>query len=867
MIFFASLFITYMPFPQISFATLKESHHMVEAQQVQLLKSQANTVHHEELSFSLTTTNIAGVSITRSTPIIRGTVVEGADSIVSDQKKNHPFASTSWTIPDAEFVLTPAEALEKAVNATPNATLKNPYVEKIAGLYEKIWLNHFDELRPTYKCRPPTLTLSELQDIYVDAENGEILKIEDSAFFMNPQANLYSFSPNPEKLELKDLSKVTLKDISNVAENSSLTGEFVSVRSCCQYFTCPEKDECNERTKKCVAPGHPNARQHRELISLPSDSLGLDPLMALPKTITVNSVRCTYIPQARASLKGSDDGILGFYEKPIDEPGYASEMDKFSEVQAYYSVSTFFKHIRSLLNNDKWCLRAEAMSCNADGTAVKDAAGNAINPYKVFVNQVVPDMKVHERNGTDPQSFIAQLRAGKGAPDNPVVLNNFTRMGNAAFIPALETLKSSTPRADELLSDLIKPYDHNVFFQGDRDFAYDGDVVFHEFMHAVTTSLVGKLNAMGLNSWGIHSEPGSLNEGWSDYFAAAFTNRSTIGGYAAIKDGFGEASLRNIKNNFRCPENIIGEIHNDGQVWAGALWEIREAVLARKGKEAAIEFDRAVLISLAQAKTTEDFKAQSQKLLTNIEKRPSLGTAIAALADDILQKRGVKDCFRAYRLSAVNDKNQVLLRPKNLLFIPSKLQIGLLNYAPASSQLEIAIPAGARSALLSWRQYLGSNGALMGALATPENMKNMLPLEGLFSFGKPIDWKFRKKMAIPMLEGEQMSEVPHKAYFENGSWYLKIDLQPSCESKNIFLSFLSSDFKYVLENITVNFDVDPTLDHGRCQLNGNLSYAGTKAELDEKGASCTTTSPHALLYYTVVLLVLGFRMNRKKYSE
>ena len=76
------------------------------------------------------------------------------------------------------------------------------------------------------------------------------------------------------------------------------------------------------------------------------------------------------------------------------------------------------------------------------------------------------------------------------------------RIGNAAFVPALSMLKTTKPRADEILSDLIKNYDHNVFFQGDRDFAYDGDVVFHEFMHAVTASLINKLNAMGINAWG-----------------------------------------------------------------------------------------------------------------------------------------------------------------------------------------------------------------------------------------------------------------------------------------------------------------------------------------------------------------------------
>lgn len=824
---------------------------------VQPPKTTFSYQHEDEISFKKTTTNIAGQSITRSTPIFRGTIVEGADNVSDDQESSKILFLSDFPKVRGSFIISPAEALEEAINVYKNSTLKNPFVEKIDGFYEKIWLNHFDELRPVFKCRPPTLSIYNLKDIYIDAQTKEILKIEDSAMFIEAKANLFVYSPDSENINYNDLKQVTLKDLNNPQENALLSGDFVSVRSCCQYFVCPEKGECNEKTRRCVAPGYPNARSHREIIQLPTDTLGLDPLMALPKVINVNTVRCTYIPQARTSMKGAPDSALGFYERPIDEPGYASEMDAFSEVQAYYSISSFFKHIRSLLQDDTWCLRSSAMSCNKDGTPVRDASGNALNPYKVFVNQVVPDIKSEKKDSTDTDAdgLVDQLMKGKGGHDNPVVLNKFTRMGNAAFIPALNMMRTTTPRADEILNDLIKPFDHNVFFQGDRDFAYDGDVVFHEFMHAVTTSLVNKLNAMGLNSWGIHSEPGSLNEAWSDYFAAAFTNRSTIGGYAAIKDGYGEASLRNIKNDLRCPENMIGEIHNDGLTWSGALWEIREAVQAFSGQENAIEFDRAVLSSLAQAKTSEDFKTQSEKLLRNIEKRPTLGSKIRALANDILIKRGVKDCRRAFKLSSVDAQNQVTTTEKNLLFVPSKIQIGLKNYAPASSQLEIAIPAGAQSLTLSWRQYLGSNGALMGAPATPESTKNMVPLFAMASFDTPIEWKFKNATATATRAGQEITTEPFKAFFENGLWHLKMDLLPTCEPRTVFVSLLSTDFKYVLENINVNFQVDPALDLGGCKVNGHYFYIKDANAALKESNGCSSTSSTPIIALLILFLI------------
>lgn len=894
----------------------------------QLINETASANTTDELTFTTTTTSIAGQRITRSIPVLKGIQVEGADGVLDEthtranfavtdfsasegafllappeafgaaqpfaqkqtlQSPAHEagakgifaqsppkahFAYTDFPAPNADFLLTPPEALEEALRIAPNSTMQNPYVERIEGSYEKIWLMHFDELRPAYKTRLPQLSIYDLKDIYVDAENGEVLKVEDSAMFFDADAHLYVYSPNAQKLELRDLKQVKLIDLNKVEENGQLSGDFVSVRSCCQQFVCPEKDECNDKTKRCVLPGHPKARQNREIIELPTDSLGLNPMMTLPEKITVNTVRCTYVPQARASMKGSRNGNLGFYEKPLDEPGPASEMDQFSEVQAYFSVSNFFRHMRTLLNDPSWCLRSTAMSCNKDGTPVKDDDGNVKNPYKVFVNQVIPDMKLQNKNGSDPESFVMQLMAGKGTSANPVVLNSFTRNGNAAFIPALNTMRENAPRADEILSDLIKPYDHNVFFQGVRDFAYDGDVVFHEFMHAITTSLVNKLNTNGINKWGIHSDPGSLNEGWSDYFSAAFTNRSTIGGYAAVKDAYGEASLRNIKNNLSCPENVIGEIHNDGQVWSGALWEIREAVAAKMGDKGALDFDRAVLASLAQAKQTEDFKTQSAKLLNNINNRPSLGPEIATLADGVLTKRGVKDCFRAYRLSSVDANNQVKTQAKNLLFVPSKLQIKLENYAPASSQLEIGVPAGAKSITLSWRQFLGANGALLGQEARPDKTQNIIPLGAVVSSGYPIEWSFRRAkdqegnvkktgpiFAIPHQNGNEITDAPTQASFQNEAWHLKTDMSANpCGQKTIFVSLLSNDFKYVLEDIKVNFEMDPNFTNADCQFLGATAAAPGL----QKPVSCSSASPLFSCFSLFLLLGLRRLGSRKK---
>lgn len=804
------------------------------------------------LDFKTSSVNINGQLVTRTLPVIDGILVEGADGIFMPGSAPS-FNFSYFDLPNAQFKLNAAEALEKALFYSANSTLNNPYVEKINGSFEKLWLVHFGELRPAYKTRPPTLSIIDLQDIYIDAENGEILKIEPSAQFFEAPSSLYIYSPAPEKLEIADLKTVMLPNLVSIKENDFLRGQYIDVRNCCHHFTCPEEGPCDDNTKRCALESHPNAQQSFELFPLPTNSLGLDPLMTLPQTVSVNAVRCTYLPFAKASYQGSNNGILGFFEIPIDEPtGIASEMDRFSEIQAYNSVMTFFNHIRFLLNDPTWCLRKEAMSCQSDGKPVVDEKGVPTNPYRVFVNQMIPDMQMNSRYGSDPNSFIAQILSGRGTPENPIELKKFARMGNAAFVPAASTLKVTTPRADEILSDLIKPYDHNVFFQGDRDFAYDGDVVFHEFMHAVTTSMIGKLNTFGVNQWGIHSEPGSLNEGWSDYFAAAFSNRPAIGSYAAIRGGYGEASMRNIDNNLCCPQDVMGEIHNDGLVWSGALWEIRQAVKKILGQNGALEFDRAVLTALAQAKTTEDFKSQSQKLLKSVRDRPLLGQNVAQIAQDVLMKRGIANCFRAYQLSSVDNRNGIQIHPKKTLMVQSKNMIGLKNYAPSSSQLAIAIPAGAKSLTVSWRQYLGGTGALLGTEMTPDKASNIIPLSVIGSFDEPIKWQFSKATAKPTRSDGLISAQPQQAVFKNGRWqfFQNIELNP-CEQRNLYLSVLSNDFKFILEDINVSFDIDKSFAKSDC--NFTMHQPGV-IPAEKINLGCSSSGPESLAMLVILAL-------------
>ncbi len=780
--------------------------------------NQKNTVNNQE--------------IIRSIPIINNIPTEGIDSVFINNQQTPLFLSQQNFNVSNEFIISAAEALEVAIKISPHSLIHDPYVEKISdAIYEKVWLMHFGELKAAYKVRLPTLSVIDLQDVYVNAQNAEILKIEPTVHLVSAVADVFVYSPSNQHIDFNELKRVTLENLIDIKEDSFLNAEYISVKNCCHYYTCPSDKNCAENEKKCALKSHKNARQRREIIELSTDSMGLNKNIAVAPSIFIDTLRCTYLPFAKSSIK---DNKIGFFDVPIDEEGPASEMDKFSEIQAYFSANSFFQHIRFLLSNNSWCLREHAMSC--------DSQGRAQTPYKIFVNQMIPDL--YGQN-----DLISQIAQSKGTKENPVILNDLVRMGNAAFVPALSTLKKNTPKSDEILSDLIQNFDHNVFFQGNKDFAYDGDVVFHEFMHAVTASLVGKLNSLGIDQWGINSEPGSLNEGWSDYFAASFSKDSSLGEYASLKDGYGEVGLRNINNSFSCPNSIIGEIHNDSQIWSGALWEIRQAIVKNFSEEKAVSFDKAVLASLALSKNTEDFKTQSQKLLSTVEKD------VFDITQEILTKRGVINCFRAVTVSKLDNKNTPQISTKKILFIPSKNNIGLKNYAPASLQLKIEIPAGAVGVDISFKQFFAASGALMGEETTANNASGIKPIAALYSFDEPHKWSF-KGASANSVNNEKEEEII--SYYENGLWHLykQINLE-KCEQKNAYISFLGRDNQYTLKDINISFIIDKNINSQSCK------YFYKKNEKTKNESGCSSTGNNNLFFMLFIFLMI--RLGIKNY--
>lgn len=154
------------------------------------------------------------------------------------------------------------------------------------------------------------------------------------------------------------------------------------------------------------------------------------------------------------------------------------------------------------------------------------------------------------RGGTGNDSVRAEAQDGSG-----------TNNANFATPP-----EGQRPRMQQFLFTAPNP---------DRDSSLDSDVVFHEYGHGISNRLIGN-GGTGLSG----TQSGAMGEGWSDYWSITINNDGAVGEYvvnntigirraaytvpaAAVHDSYADVGAGGF------------EVHNDGEVWAATLWDLR----------------------------------------------------------------------------------------------------------------------------------------------------------------------------------------------------------------------------------------------------------------------------------------------------
>jgi MYXO-CTERM domain-containing protein len=111
--------------------------------------------------------------------------------------------------------------------------------------------------------------------------------------------------------------------------------------------------------------------------------------------------------------------------------------------------------------------------------------------------------------------------------------------------------------------------------QGCENTARIADVVYHEFGHSVHVQSI-------VEGGGLFE--GALSEGISDYLSATITNDSGLArGFFVDIPNDPLRELDPVGDEARWPDDLTGEVHEDGLIIAGTLWDLRKLMIAKHG--------------------------------------------------------------------------------------------------------------------------------------------------------------------------------------------------------------------------------------------------------------------------------------------
>jgi Zn-dependent metalloprotease len=167
----------------------------------------------------------------------------------------------------------------------------------------------------------------------------------------------------------------------------------------------------------------------------------------------------------------------------------------------------------------------------------------------------------------------------------------------------------------------------NSFFRDDKanitlgkggvDDGEDAEVIVHEYGHSVQDGQVP--------GFGTTLESGAIGEAFGDYLAVAVsswaTGVPTLTPEACVADWDSVSytsttphCLRRLDGNKHYPEDIVGEVHADGEIWSRALWDIRNALGDTRATTLIVEAQFAFTVDTTFAAAAQATVAAAQRL-------------------------------------------------------------------------------------------------------------------------------------------------------------------------------------------------------------------------------------------------------------
>jgi hypothetical protein len=150
-----------------------------------------------------------------------------------------------------------------------------------------------------------------------------------------------------------------------------------------------------------------------------------------------------------------------------------------------------------------------------------------------------------------------------------------------------------------------------VFGQDTVDFAYDADVAFHEFGHAINRSTWSHPWYFK-DAFGMNVSPFGIEEGLADIWAQTLSGDPVMNSYILAS--------RSADNDLVCPDDLRGQGHMEARILSGMGWDTRRLIGAEP-------FEHAVYRTLALLVGEQTFDGFAEALATSLEDLAAEGVA------------------------------------------------------------------------------------------------------------------------------------------------------------------------------------------------------------------------------------------------
>ncbi len=224
--------------------------------------------------------------------------------------------------------------------------------------------------------------------------------------------------------------------------------------------------------------------------------------------------------------------------------------------------------------------------------------------------------------------------------------------------------------------------------EGSVDYAYDAEVIYHEFTHGTVEHTAGLgCDDVGvcLDNLGVNLIPNGLNEGLADYFSMTYTDSPNLGEYVGSETG--DPYIRTALNSLRCPWDVTAESHSDGEILMGGAWTLRQTL----GTDRTDDLVWATLVALPEDANFDVAAATLDQAAQNLQTAGQLTAADVATVEQMIgpNDRNMVGCDRIIPLDNRPPGSEVA-EAFGLPSIP-----GSIDEWPISLQYTLEAPANA----------------------------------------------------------------------------------------------------------------------------------------------------------------------------